>query len=247
MRFTEFFERIYVINLEDRPDRRRQVSAELQRVGLAGERVEVFSARRPDDAGSFPSTGARGCYESHLAVLRQARDRGLRNVLVLEDDVVFSPQLPAAEEELLGQLSSMGWDLVHFAYGPEQSTDGTASTRFALFPFFREIIWTTCYGVNGRSLGLLVTYLETLMRRRPGHYQGGPMPIDGAFNVFRWQYPQIVRLIAIPTIAHQRPSRSDVYPDLAWYDRFPVARSLAGMARGLGFASLIRRLRGSGR
>lgn len=247
MRFTQFFDGIYVINLEDRVDRRRQVTSELHRAGFAEGSVEVFSAKRPGDPGPFPSTGARGCFESHLAVLRRARDRGLGNVLVLEDDVVFSPRLPAAEEELLGQLSSMSWDLVHFAYGPEQSTDEAASERFGLYPFFREIIWTTCYGVNCRSIDLLITFLETLMRRKPRHYQGGPMPIDGAFNVFRWQYPQIVRLIAIPTIAHQRPSRSDVYPDLGWYDRVPVARSLAGLARELGLASLVRRLRRSGR
>lgn len=247
MKLSQFYDRTYVINLEDRIDRRRQVSAEVRRVGFAEDRVEIFSARRPDGPGPFPSTGARGCFESHLAVLRQARDRGLANVLVLEDDVVFSPELPAAEEELLAPLSGMSWDLVHFAYGPEQATDEAAGARFGLYPFFRDIIWTTCYGVNGRALGLLIPFLETLVRRRPGHYLGGPMPIDGAYNVFRWQYPQIVRLIAIPPIAHQRASRSDVFPDLGWYDRLPVARSLAGAARDLGLAGVVRRLKGRGR
>jgi glycosyl transferase family 25 len=68
------FEQVRIVNLVDRPDRRREVIAELDRIGGMAPNISFYDAHRPDDTGGFPSLGARGCFESHLAVLRSARD-----------------------------------------------------------------------------------------------------------------------------------------------------------------------------
>ena len=59
----------YVINLEDRTDRRAEMEQQLRRVGW---QAAFVAAIRPVDAGDFPSVGARGCFLSHLATLKQA-------------------------------------------------------------------------------------------------------------------------------------------------------------------------------
>ncbi len=72
----DFFGGVVYINLERRKDRREQIEAELARLGISGERFEAID-RQP---------GIVGCGYSHLEVLKLARQRGWRNVLILEDD-----------------------------------------------------------------------------------------------------------------------------------------------------------------
>jgi glycosyl transferase family 25 len=70
---------VFYINLDRRTDRQREIEAELMGVGISGERFAAIAAE----------PGIVGCGLSHLAVLRLARDRGLKNVLILEDDFQF--------------------------------------------------------------------------------------------------------------------------------------------------------------
>ena len=89
MRVLEQFDRVRIVNLASRKDRRREMDSELAKVRLAGDpRVSYFPAFRPDDAGQFTSIGARGVYESQKAILREAAAAG-ESVLKLEDDCVF--------------------------------------------------------------------------------------------------------------------------------------------------------------
>src|SRR5690606_31802208 len=90
--FADLFEAIYVINLAYRADRRLEMSAELARLGLSFDdpKVTLFAAVRPEDAGEFPSVGARGCFMSHLGILHSALALGLRSILILEDDADFT-------------------------------------------------------------------------------------------------------------------------------------------------------------
>lgn len=67
------FDQIRIINLPERTDRRRAMDRELAAVGLIDDpRVQYFKAFRPEDAGQFSSIGARGCYDSHKTLLKEA-------------------------------------------------------------------------------------------------------------------------------------------------------------------------------
>jgi len=54
---------------------------------LTPHKVEIFPAIGPDEAGGFPSIGPRGCFSSHVAILKQAKHQGLSNILIVEDDL----------------------------------------------------------------------------------------------------------------------------------------------------------------
>ncbi len=84
MSLAKFFEGTLVINLPERKDRRRQITRELEAVGMPLEPggVEIFPAIRPSEARGFPSRGVRGCLLSQLGILESARGRGLKNVLI---------------------------------------------------------------------------------------------------------------------------------------------------------------------
>src|SRR5271167_60428 len=90
-RIIEYFDRAYIINLEDRPDRREEVKEEFQRVGIKvpDQRVRFYTAKRLTDRAFFSDVGIRGCFTSHRDILERASQDKLRNVLVFEDDVSF--------------------------------------------------------------------------------------------------------------------------------------------------------------
>ncbi|XGV94897.1 MAG: glycosyltransferase family 25 protein [Leptolyngbya sp. BL-A-14] len=240
MKFTEFFDCAYVINLPSRTDRQQEMVEELEKAGMpfTPGKVELFAAIRPDSPGSFTSIGYRGAFLSHLNVLKQAKARGLKNVLVMEDDLELRPDFQQYEETILRELLNTDWDLVHFGYCYDQALGTKAVNSPILQPFADEIIGAQFYAVNGKTLDLLINFFETLLQRSPGHPDGGPMSPDGVFNIFKWQHPSIVRLIAVPSFGDQRSSRSDI--SAQWFDQVPGLNVLAGLVRKWGLARSIK-------
>lgn len=82
------FDRIYCINLKERPDRRSHAECQFAKVGLAGRVTYMTAARHPQDC-------EQGIYESHLACIRQGLAAGARRMLVFEDDVLFDNYQPS--------------------------------------------------------------------------------------------------------------------------------------------------------
>lgn len=229
MKLLDYFDRIYIVNLPERSDRRREMNAELARLGLAvdGKRIRYFRAVRPADAGDFPSLGARGCFMSHLEILREARGDGLENVLVLEDDLSIDLRLAEAQPEMLSQLQSRNWD---FAYiGHVENTEALTQPVWQVSN--SPMATTHCYALSHRAIGEVLEHLEACLTRKPGHPLGSPMHVDGAYSLLRMRSPHLKTLMAVPSLGGQRSSRSDIYPN-KWYDRLPFFQQLAGLARG---------------
>jgi GR25 family glycosyltransferase involved in LPS biosynthesis len=72
-------DKVVYINLDRRADRRQEIEGELSAAGLLGERFSAICT----------TPGSIGCAQSHLAVVKEAKARGYRSVLVLEDDFMF--------------------------------------------------------------------------------------------------------------------------------------------------------------
>jgi glycosyl transferase family 25 len=236
MRFSEFFDCAYVINLPQRTDRRREIEQELNHAGMpfTPGKVELFAAIRPDSPGPFASIGYRGVFLSHLTVLKQAQAKGLKNVLVMEDDLQLRKDFKQYEPMILEELLAQNWDIVHFGYCCDEPSKAEKVSLPILQPFSGEIIGTQFYAVNGKAFDLLINFFEAVLQRPAGHPDGSPMSPDGVFNIFRWQHPTIVRLIAVPSFGDQRSSRSDI--SAQWFDQLPVLGVLAGLARKWGIA-----------
>jgi hypothetical protein len=229
MSLLDYFARAYVINLPDRVDRRREVERELLNAGmpLAPGKVELFPAIRPDGAGPFPSIGARGAFLSHLGVLKRARDEKLPNVLVLEDDVHLYPRLPKEAAEVARQLRAQPWDMVYL--GHFQPTEDGPQVK--LVRRIEGLTCLHCVGINGPLIPPLIDFLEALLQRPVGSPEGGPMHVDGAFSFYREKHPETVALLAAPSLAGQRSSRSDITPQ--WFDGIPLLRQAASLARAV--------------
>jgi hypothetical protein len=221
------FEFVSIINLPDRTDRRRDMERQLSAIGLpprAG-RVEFFPAVRASAIDDWPSLGARGCFTSHYTVLKLALERRLQNILVMEDDCEFAPISEQFEHEAVRTLQESPWDIVHLGHceKPESSFPPT------LIRWHRPTMGAHLYAVNRSVLGRLVRFLEQVMQRPDGHPEGGPQHYDGALTMFRDQNKDVIALIAAPSIAGQRSSRSDIHG--RWFDRLPALRAAANGVR----------------
>lgn len=209
------FDRIYVINLPERTDRRREMAVELGRIGLSfsDALVEVFPAVRPPERGDFESIGARGCFLSHLGVLKDAVAKGYGSILILEDDVDWTPAALATGARDADLLQG-DWAFLHGGQGSDKAADGMV-TLVPLAPE-QEFRLTHFIGLRGEIIAQLVDYLEAMLTRPPGSPDGGPMHVDGAYSWFRRAHPEKVARVCAPSVARQRSSKSDIFQHKGW-------------------------------
>jgi hypothetical protein len=94
-------EQIYIINADSRIDRYDSILRELATAKAPFDRitrVPAFVSR--DGTYSALINGTIGCLESHLDVLRRARDSRFGHILVLEDDFCFTSDLESHLHDL---------------------------------------------------------------------------------------------------------------------------------------------------
>ena len=111
---NEYFDNIYCINLDRRPDRWDEIKSEIDKNGLIVERVLGVDGN-PNNIEKNPGVleGDVGCTLSHYNIILDAKKRGLEKVLVLEDDAIFIDDLNVKFEEFIKQLPD-DWDMVYF-------------------------------------------------------------------------------------------------------------------------------------
>ena len=206
--------------------------AQLARIGMGFDdaRVRLFPAVRPAAADGFPSIGARGCFMSHLEILRLAEHQGLGRILVLEDDVDFAPDFTRRIGNVVKALSEQAWSIFYGGYVIEPLPGSGTDVRQVGHD--RSIRTTHFLALQQPAIGRVTALFETLLARPPGDAQGGPMHVDGAYNWFRRLHPDAETLICVPPLGRQRSSRTDVH-SLPWYDSAPLARHAVATLRRL--------------
>jgi glycosyl transferase family 25 len=224
----EHFDRTYIINLAERTDRRQEVTREFGKLGIQipNERIRFYTAQRPPDRGDFKDIGTRGNFLSHRGVLELARNEGLRNVLVLEDDVTFREVPERFVRSLIAHLSEIAWDVVYFGYliPSDDSLEGP------LHPWPKDVLGAHFYAVNGPFINTMRKYMHECELRPRDHPDGGPMTADGAYNHVRYVIEGIRVFLAVPNLAHQRNSRTDIH-DTHFLDKVFWLRPLVRCAR----------------
>lgn len=227
----DVFDHIYVINLAHRRDRLKEVRFQLGRLGLdlGSGPVARFDACRFEETEGFPTTGARGCFHSHLAILHDALSAGYGSILILEDDLDFTPDIEARLPKALHALRPVDWSIFYGAtLNADESVEAAGPIEEASPG--AGMMGTHFIGLRSNAIRQLVPYLEAMAIRTPGSPLGGPMHVDGAYSWFRRQHPHIHTCIAIPDLGTQRSSRTDVHVP-GWKDRLPIFKQLTSLGR----------------
>jgi glycosyl transferase, family 25 len=116
----------YVINLARSPDRRAEVTANLDRCGVDYEIVTAVDAQDldftdPCVAGKVAATffekfrpGEAACALSHMSVYRKILADGRGWAVVLEDDIIAPPELAAIADAVAGRMDGAEVALLNF-------------------------------------------------------------------------------------------------------------------------------------
>lgn len=117
---TSNIDKIIYINLEHRLDRKDQIETELNKLGLNYERYNAIYNK---------GNGSLGCALSHLNVLKLAKERKYKNILILEDDFTFLVDKSTLEDNLFKFYNSpissnfdvcmLGYNLIKYNKLPE--------------------------------------------------------------------------------------------------------------------------------
>jgi hypothetical protein len=102
----DFFDAIYCINLDSAATRWDSVMARFANIGIAS-RIRRFSAIHT------PENRHVGCALSHRAIVEEAQRLGLKNVLVFEDDVLFTTDANAYLQTAIRELEGRDWGLLY--------------------------------------------------------------------------------------------------------------------------------------
>lgn len=235
------FDKIYIINLVHRTDRREEMRVELAKVGISLEHpnVYLFPAVKPDTFEGWPSRGAKGCFMSHLGILQHAKAQGYQSILILEDDINFNDGFLQAFSPISSLLLSQPWDIFYGGYellSPEHEVltplEASASSCLSTIQASTPVRTTHFVGFNGAAMTQVTDYLAQMAAREAGDPNGGPMHVDGAYSWFRKDHPSMITWLATPQLGYQRSSATDI-ADKKWFDRLPVVSQGVALLRKL--------------
>ena len=155
------FDRIVVISLPENRSRRDRLLRHREELGIRASFTwfdAINGNQRGIPGGWTAGGGGYGCMLSHCEVLKAAARDGVRRLLVLEDDVVFSPHLTKWLPRFLRALPR-DWDQIylggqHLCY-PED-------TRDPLVMRPRDINRTHAYAVQHHALAPVLSHISDL-------------------------------------------------------------------------------------
>jgi hypothetical protein len=220
-KLIDYFDCGYIITLPDRIDRRGAVEREFARIGIdvPTASVRFFYGSRPTERGEFYAIGAKGSFYSHRNVLKLALKNRAKNVLVFEDDVAFRNKTEHIDQ-ILDLLSKIQWDIIYFGYCSPRDEGLTGP----LHAWPGDTIGGHFYAVNGPFISEMIKYMDECEERPRDHPDGGPSGRDGAYNHLRYVRKSTRVFIAVPNLAYQRSSRTDI-GTLRLYDQIICLRS----------------------
>lgn len=151
-------DRIVYINLNRRKDRCAQIQQELVSMDLSGLRFEAIET----------NPGYIGCTQSHLEVLKQARDAHAQNVAIFEDDFQWIVSKEIVQNQLSAFFDShIPYDVLMLSYNIQQSEPYNDIVSYA-----REAQTASGYIVHSRFYDILIQTLEEAVPRliETGHH-----------------------------------------------------------------------------
>lgn len=188
--FRRYFDRIAVISLPSRVDRRERVLAHLLDTGLAAAEdltwVDAVDGASADIPAWWTSgSGAWGCRASHWRTIAAAQRDGIGSLLILEDDVVFHPRTREWLPEVHGLLPE-DWDLFFLGGQHLQPALGTGDARLVKGCCITR---THAWALRSKAFGRVLMDLgnDARYRAHPGwhidHFLGNGQSI-GKWNAY---------------------------------------------------------------
>jgi GR25 family glycosyltransferase involved in LPS biosynthesis len=157
MGISEFFDKIYCINLDRRPDRwEENCLPQFEKLGMSVERISATDGASEIDLPhdkTYKSELA-GCY-SHLNAIKKAKEEGVKHLLLLEDDVVFIDDVNEKFSDYMTRVPT-DWEILFFGGNHIGGTQPISDNVVKL----RKSYAVHACGINESVYDIMITHLE---------------------------------------------------------------------------------------
>lgn len=188
----DFIDKIVFINLDRRKDRLREITKNLKFLMDTGKvyRLSAVEDTRP----------TIGCTKSHISALKYAKEQFVRNVLILEDDILWNDEKYIEALQTLNKIinTNPNYSVIHL---------GGMGSRFGGFEYDKTTFrlyksWGThAYIVNSHYIPTLIKCWE--------NFDENPISIDNKWWSLMKKDPFYV---VVPTLIYQSGNDSDIQP-----------------------------------
>lgn len=196
----KYFDRIYCINLDRRPDRYEKVLTEFSKFNIIN--VERFSGI---DGGLIKNdssllNGELGILETHYSIIKKVKEDSLNSVLIMEDDVYFTDEINNVDEYM--KVVPDDWDFIYFGgnhvYGqpPKRINSKILKLNFT---------------VALHCVAIKLTVFDEIIELLPKH----DIQVDGCYGKLQKKYNGYA---FYPNMAKQRSGFSDIQNRNVNYD-----------------------------
>lgn len=123
-KYLGYFDCVYYINLLSRTDRKDLFEKRAAQLGINAIRFEAILPKADEVKMLYaehidPTRSEKiGCTMSHQAIIREAKERGLQNVVIFEDDCLFLEDFTQNLTRSVNELKGFDWDLFYMGGEP---------------------------------------------------------------------------------------------------------------------------------
>jgi hypothetical protein len=197
------FEKVYVINLDRRPDRYDEFITELVKHKI--DVVERFSAIDGNgfiDKNEKLLAGELGVLMSHLEIIKKCKEEKVKNVLILEDDVCFTDEINNLDEYMSNTPND--WDFIYFGgnhkYGqpPQLINDKIIKLNYT--------VALQCVAINNSVFDVIEIILSKMEKQVDAYYA----ELHNRFSAYGFY----------PNMAKQKLGFSDIQNRMVDYTNF---------------------------
>lgn len=165
MEVNKYFDGVFLINLRRRPYRLKEATYELTKAGIKFNVFDAVDGNTFNDL-TIPSEyrgntkhlkpGAVGCLLSHISLIKYAKEKGLKNILIFEDDVVFSKNFNSFFNTIINEIPK-DWDMFYLGGHPIQGQITKVSKNINKSS---QILATHSYAINASAYDIILNSNE---------------------------------------------------------------------------------------
>ena len=167
---NEYFDCVYVINLERRPDRLEHISSQFKRIATRFKHIAAVDGNviptNKEVGNGWNFKGVTGCAYSHKKAYLDALNNNYNSILIVEDDNVFSDNFANEFNRYIQQVPH-DWDMLYFG-GNHQVKNKAINVNVERIT---HTLTTNCYAIKTKHLPVLIQNL-------PDNTENLKYPID---------------------------------------------------------------------
>ena len=192
----DYFDKIFCINLDRRKDRWEETVTELKVWGQFDgvNRVSAVDGNTINDNPYPINNGELGLLETHLKLIKNAKEKKYKNILLIEDDIEFTEEINNLN--LYFDQLPKEWDMLWFGGNHNKHVGNQINLINDKIIKCNNTYATHCIAINNSVYDLLINVLSDKRKPVDVYYSD----IQKSYDCYSFH----------PSIALQRPCFSDI-------------------------------------